>query len=369
VASPEGERRAAVGAPTAPRPRRGWLDLQRGVAVVFMVEVHALDAWLAPGARGGLAHDVLLMMGGFAAPSFLFMAGLSQALGEASLRRRGTPPAARLAVHLRRAGWLLAVAYAFRVAEWLLGGQWRVPGGWRDVLRVDVLNVIALGLALAAPLALAPRRAAVALGAAAAAAVALATPTVAGWAHPPSRLLDYLWATWPRANFSLLNWAGFLLAGGVAGALLADRDRPAALLALGAALFAAGWAADRLPPLYAHQDFWRTSPSWFAMRLGGVCTLAGLLQLLPAPAAGALPALSTLGRHSLLGYLASIELTYGGLAAPLRRALSLPTVVAGVVVLLAVTWALGRGAEAWAGWRAAEDAQPRANASGVHQAS
>jgi uncharacterized membrane protein len=362
-----GERRAAAEAPATPRPRRGWLDLQRGLAVVFMVEVHALDAWLAPGARHGPAHDVLLMIGGFAAPSFLFMAGLSQALGEASFRRRGAPPPARIAAHLRRAAWLLAVAYGFRVAEWLLGRQWRVPGGWRDVLRVDVLNVIALGLALAAPLSLPPRRVAVAMAALAAAAVAVATPPVAGWAHPPSRLLDYLWATWPRANFSLFNWVGFLLAGSAAGALLADRDRPALLLAVGAALLAAGWAADRLPAFYAHQDFWRTSPSWFAIRLGGVCALGGALQLLPARAAKALPALAALGRHSLLGYLASIELTYGALAAPLRHALSLPTVLAGVLVLLGVTWALGLGSDAWGARRAG--AHPRANASDVHQAS
>jgi len=366
VEFPVGEQRAAADA-SVPRPRRGWLDLQRGLAVVFMVEVHALDAWLAPGARHGLAYDVLLMIGGFAAPSFLFMAGLSQALGEASLRRRGAPAWARLRTHLRRAGWLLAVAYGFRAAEWLLGGQWRAAGGWQDVLRVDVLNVIALGLALAAPLAVAPRRLALALAAASTAAVALATPPMAAWPHPPSRVLDYLWATWPRANFSLLNWAGFLLAGSAAGALLSDRDRPALLLALGAGLFAAGWAADRLPSLYAHQDFWKTSPSWFAMRLGGVCALAGALQLLPARAATALPALAALGRHSLLGYLASIELTYGALVAPLRRALTLPTVLAGVVALLALTWALARGADAWAG--RASRAQPRANASGVHQAS
>ncbi|HET9599717.1 MAG TPA: heparan-alpha-glucosaminide N-acetyltransferase domain-containing protein [Anaeromyxobacteraceae bacterium] len=353
-----------------PRPRRGWLDLQRGLAVVFMVEVHALDAWLAPGARAGVAHDVLLMVGGFAAPSFLFMAGLSQALGEASLRRRSVPALARLATHLRRAGWLLAVAYGFRIAEWLLGGQWRAPGGWSDVLRVDVLNVIALGLALAAPLALVPRRSAVAVAAAAAAAIALATPPIADWAHEPSRVLDYLWATWPRGHFSLFNWAAFLLAGSAAGALLAERDGPALLLAIGAALLAAGWAADRLPPFYARQDFWRASPSWLAMRLGGVCILAGALQLLPARGAAALPALTTLGRHSLLGYVASVELTYGALAAPLRRALSLPAVLAGVVVLLAVTWTLARAAEAWPTWQAAKAcAQPRAKASGAHHAS
>jgi uncharacterized membrane protein len=348
--------------------RRNWLDWQRGLAVLFMVEVHVLDAWLAPGAERGALHDVLLMVGGFAAPSFLFMAGLSQVLGDASLQRRGAPPRDRRRLLLRRAAWLLMIAYGFRLAEYLLGGQWRVPGGWQDVLRVDILNVIALGLALAALLvAGVPPRLHLALAAGLAAAVALATPTIAGWPHAPSRLLDYLWAIWPRANFSLFNWMGFLLAGSAAGRLVADRDRPALLLALGAGLFAAGWAGDRLPALYAYQDFWHTSPAWFAMRLGGVVATTGVLQLLPARADVGLAWLRAMGRHSLLGYLASIELTYGRLSAPAHRALSLPAVVVAIAVMVAVTWGLSRAADRFAAWRRA--AQPPAKASGAHHAS
>mgnify|MGYP003512960282 CR=1 FL=1 len=37
---------------TPPR-RKLWLDWQRGLAVLFMIEVHVLDAWLAPDARSG----------------------------------------------------------------------------------------------------------------------------------------------------------------------------------------------------------------------------------------------------------------------------------------------------------------------------
>src|SRR5690349_2842153 len=113
-------------------PRQRWLDAERGLAVFFMVEVHTLDAWLAPG-PGTPLRDALLMLGGFAAPSFLFMAGLSQVLGDASMARRGVAPSARRWRALRRAGWLLAVAYAFRAGEYLLGGRFRVEGGWQDL--------------------------------------------------------------------------------------------------------------------------------------------------------------------------------------------------------------------------------------------
>ncbi len=322
-------------------PRKLWLDWERGLAVLFMVEVHTLDAWLAPGTGRGFTHDVLMMIGGFAAPSFLFMAGLSQVLGDASLARKGVGAPERRRKALLRAAWLLGVAYAFRLAEYVLGGAWRIDGGWQVILRVDILNVIALALAVGAVLATSvPGRLQLLLAPLAAAAVVLATPLVAGWHHAPSRLLDYLHAGYPRANFSLFNWAAFLFAGSAAGRILAGRDRPALFLALGAALFAAGWAADLLPPVYAHQDFWRTSPSWFAMRLGGVVTLTGALQLVPASADRALSWLRGLGRHSLLGYLASIELTYGHVSWPFHRALALPAVLAGIAAMIAATWAL-----------------------------
>jgi uncharacterized membrane protein len=326
--------------------RKLWLDWQRGLAVLFMVEVHTVDAWLAPGAGRSFVREALMMVGGFAAPSFLFLAGLSQVLADAALARRGAPPRDRLATALGRGATLLAIAYAFRALEFALGGAFLVDGGWADILRVDILNVIAVGLILAAPLtACAPPRWHVALAAAGACAVVLATPPAAAWAHPPSRALDYLYATWPRANFSLLNWSAFLLAGGAVGRLVAARDRPRLLLALGAALAAAGAAADLGPALYAHQDFWHTSPSWFALRLGAVVALTGALQLVPARADAALGWLRTLGRHSLLGYAASVELTYGLASRPLHRALSLGTSLAGIAAMIGVTWALAAAAD------------------------
>lgn len=327
-------------------PRKPWLDWQRGLAVLFMVEVHTLDAWLAPGAGEGPLRDVLYMAGGFAAPSFLFLAGLSQAMGDAALAGRGVAPAERRRRALGRAAWLLGVAYVFRAAEYLLGGAWRVPGGWRDLLRVDVLNVIAVALALGALLLVGrSARAQLAVAALAAAVIALGTPPVAGWAHAPSRVLDYLYATYPRANFSVFNWAGFFFGGAAAGALGARRGAPFPLLALAAALAGAGLLAEALPPFFAHQDFWHTSPVWFALRLAGVAALTGLLQLAPAAWERGLGWLSTLGRHSLLGYVASVELTYGAASQPFHRALSLPSVLCGIAAMAGLTWALAAAAD------------------------
>lgn len=367
---------------TASPRRKLWLDWQRGAAVLFMIEVHVLDAWLAPGARGaswpfgllaGTApspHAVLSMIGGFAAPGFLFMAGLSQALADAAQERKGIAPSERRARALRRALWVLAVAYGFRVAEYLLGGAWQRPGGWTDILKVDVLNVIAVGLALSAVLSVGrPRSVGASLAALATIAIVLATPPIAGALRhfdlppagatdvlsrqAPGRLADvalaYLYASWPRANFHLFNWAGFLLAGAALAPLALGRARPLAWLALAAALFALGWWADALPDVYAHQDFWRTSPSWFAMRLAVCVGLSGALQLVPDSVERPLAWLASMGRQSLVGYIASVELTYGALVewlswrtagAPLRRSLSFGATVLAIAAMMVVTWAI-----------------------------
>jgi hypothetical protein len=365
--------------------RKLWLDWQRGLAVLFMVEVHVVDAWLAPGARaapwpfGLLAgswvtpHVVLEMIGGFAAPGFLYMAGLSQALADAAQERKGMSPGARRSQALRRALWLLGVAYAFRLAEYLLGGAWSRPDGWGDLLKVDVLNVIAVGLLATALLSIGrSRRAGAVLAAGAAVAVALTTPIVAdalrhydvpqaggaAAAVAPNRLVDvayaYLYGGWPRANFHLFNWAAFLFAGSAVAPLALGPNRPAVWLGLAAALFAVAWWADTWPPVYAYQSFWRTSPSWFAMRLAICVAFTGLLQLVPDRAERPLAWLSCLGRQSLVGYIASVELTYGAApewlswkvaGAPLRRSLSFGTTVAGIVAMVAVTWAISTGWE------------------------
>jgi hypothetical protein len=381
------------------RPRKLWLDWQRGLAVLFMVEVHVLDAWLAPPAAGtpwpfGILagswvtpHAVLNMIGGFAAPGFLYMAGLSQALGDAALERKGIAGPDRRRRALRRALWLLGVAYGFRVAEFLLGGAWSRPGGWADVLRVDVLNVIAVGLALAAVLSVGRGpTAGAALAGAAALAIVLATPVVAeALRHydlpqqgapvdpmartAPNAVVDvlyaYLWASWPRANFHLFNWAAFLLAGAALAPLALGRNRPLVWLGLAAAVYAVSWWADRWPPVYTYQSFWRTSPSWFGMRLAICMAFTGLLQIVPDAAEKPLAWLSLLGRQSLVGYIASVELTYGAavewlswrtLGGPLRRSLSFGAMVAGIVVMVAVTWAISLGWERGQAWRKARAA-------------
>ncbi len=333
--------------------RKLWLDWQRGLAVLYMVEWHTWDSWRADAVAQGRVHDLLATIGGFAAPSFLYMAGMSQLLGDAALERKGVPVAERRRGAVRRALWLLGVAYLFRGAEYLLGGAYNVPGGWEGILKVDVLNVIAISLLASAlfTVGLKPRTQSL-LAAGAAALVVFLAPVVAGWQHSPSRVLDYLYSEWPRGIFFLLPWAAFCFAGSGLGRLARGDPRPLVWIGLGAALFGAGWLGDRVPPIYAHQDFWRTSPSWLAMRLGIVVATSGALQLLPAWADRWLSWLRTMGRHSLLGYFLSIELPYGTLSERFHKRLGTQGAVLGVLAMIVATWAASVAAERYGAWKA-----------------
>ncbi len=368
----------------APR-RKLWLDWQRGLAVLFMVEVHVLDAWIRPEARQGLGYAILLMLGGFAAPGFLYMAGLSQGLADAAAEAKGVAIVQRRRIAVRRGLWLLGVAYGFRLAEYALGYAPALWNGWwsslfhgfSGVLKVDILNVIAVGLVLSALLAVGlGARGAILVGAAAVA-IVFATPPVAdalrGYDLPANgglpakvapflaadHLISYVYGSYPRAGFHLFNWAAFLLAGASLAPLARGKSRPLLWLAIAAGLYGLGWWGDRWPPVYAYQDFWRTSPSWFLMRLGVCAGITGLLQLLPGLLERPLRWLTLMGRQSLVGYIASVELTYGVTGGPLRHALSFRATVAAIAAMIGITWAISGG---WERMQALRKARARAPA-------
>jgi Heparan-alpha-glucosaminide N-acetyltransferase, catalytic len=137
-----------------PLARKLWLDWQRGLAVLFMVEVHILDAWIVPGGRAGheAIYDACMFLGGLAAPGFLYMAGLSQALSDEAQARRGVDPRARRRAAVGRGLWLLGIAYLVRLFSFVLGGAWGPKWGLPYLLGIDVLSVVGFGATLSVKL-------------------------------------------------------------------------------------------------------------------------------------------------------------------------------------------------------------------------
>lgn len=68
------------------KERIGYIDQFRGLATIFMVETHVVNALLLNSLRQSFVYISLDFLNGFVAPSFLFVAGFSFTL---ALNRKG----------------------------------------------------------------------------------------------------------------------------------------------------------------------------------------------------------------------------------------------------------------------------------------
>src|SRR5580692_11176693 len=73
--------------------RLAWIDWMRGLACVLMFQTHCYDAWLGGDARNTRFLNASQRLGTLPAPLFLFLAGISFALGTDKLIRKNLPPA------------------------------------------------------------------------------------------------------------------------------------------------------------------------------------------------------------------------------------------------------------------------------------
>jgi len=309
--------------------RLGYVDWLRGLAVLLMMQTHAYDSWLTPEAKRTPFYGWSRLMGGYPAPLFLFLAGLSLALLAHSRLGKGRSLVRVRREALQRGLEVLAYAALFRLWMFTTGGFVKPA----DLLRVDVLNCIGLSMLLVAALALRFERLRGQLLAAAslAAGVGLLTPLAWDSAWPawiPRPLLAYVSGRVPGAYFPLFPWAGFTGAGAAVGLLLArahaagrEGQAIAVLTASGAAAMPLGLLLDRLPQVYPRYDFWWTSPNYFLVKVGILLLLLGGAYAWGLAPWAAWPSLlRQLGKTSLLVYWVHIEIVYGGIAAPAARA-------------------------------------------------
>jgi uncharacterized membrane protein len=315
--------------------RQAYLDRVRGLAVLVMIEAHVLDGWtrVAERHRPGFVNAIIL--GGFGAPLFLFLAGVSLVLSaESKYRKSGDRGPSWRAVQKR--GWqIFGLAFLFRLQSFILTGGYSLVG----LLKVDILNVMGPAIAFAA---LAGERVKAgawraALFAAIAVAIAMLTPIVRvtsllNWL--PAPLEWYFRPSSTHTNFTFFPWAGFVFVGAAVGVLV-DRMRGAehvmrvqlALAAASVLVAIAGYGASFLPSIYEASEFWTSSPTFFFLRSGLVALTLPLAYLWErAPWRGMVSRWSPteqLGRSSLFVYWIHVEMVYGFISRPLRRNLSL----------------------------------------------
>jgi len=286
-----------------------------------MIEAHSTDAWTRAADKHSMGFADAQLLGGFAAPLFLWLAGLASALAAARLARTRSRGAAIEAV-CRRGLEIFILAFLFRLQAFIVS-----PGSHPvTIFRVDILNVmgpsiVATGLIWALS---ASTAALVVWYGAAAAIIALLTPIIR--TTPAIGVLP-LWLQWytkpagDLTTFTLFPWAGFVFAGAACGVMLAtthharaERRMQMAFAAAGVILIVLGEYTSTRPSIYRQASFWTSSPTWFAIRVGilmmGVAALHAIGEIAAHCGLACRP-LERFGQSSLFVYWIHVELVYG----------------------------------------------------------
>src|SRR3954452_11744684 len=127
--------------------RRAYVDWARGIAVLLMIEAHTLDAWtkLKPAVRHTISFRDATVLGGFAAPMFLWLAGLAVVLAATRAAARTGSRRAAVAMICRRGLEIFILAFLFRIQGFIV-----TPGSHPVTLfRVDILNIMGPAIAIA----------------------------------------------------------------------------------------------------------------------------------------------------------------------------------------------------------------------------
>jgi uncharacterized membrane protein len=382
--------------------RRAYVDWARGIAVLVMIEAHTVDAWtrLSPAVRRTIPFRDATVLGGFAAPLFLWLAGLAVVLAATRTAERTGSRRAAIEMICRRGLEIFILGFLFRVQGFIV-----TPGSHPVTLfRVDILNIMGPAIAVAGivwglartPTARAACYAAIAAG------FAMATPVVRAADAVDALPIWLQWYVRPFGEFTIFTlfpWAGFVFAGGAVGALIAAAPEAAAERRLhaifgvtGAALVALGFYTASRPSIYAASSFWTSSPTWFLIRIGilmialtviygceraiaalegravpevaqgGVTAVAqgfrgspkraGREGGSPAIPRAAIDPLARLGRNSLFIYWIHVELVYGYASWMWRHRLPLwGTAIAFILFCILMYRALGWRDAAVAWWR------------------
>jgi uncharacterized membrane protein len=333
-----------------------YIDWMRGFICILMFQAHCYASWLRPELLSTRFYRFSQILATVPAPAFLFLAGVSAALVTEKMRQKGIARNEIAVQSIRRGAEIFVLGLVFRVQEYALGYKW-VP--WTDLLRVDILNAIGLSLIFlgilcwfaSAPDPVVARHRSIAASLAIATVVAMLTPLV--WTTWRPRFLP-----WPLESyingvhslnepqhwlFPIFPWVAFAFAGLAAGFFLFSnlaRRRESlffgAVAAGGLLACALSIVFDSLPVhIYAHYDYWHSSPQFFLLRCGVLLVLFAFSYAWcrwGLGEKGFSPCIQ-LGTTSLLVYWVHIEFVYGRLSFIPKHRASIPLATFGFVVI------------------------------------
>ena len=302
-------------------PRYVFLDVLRGLAVLWMIQVHVTNVFLDPDLRTGWFFELLNISNGFVAPAFLFCAGSGLWI---ALSRKGADylkHGAALGGYLQRMSYILFWAYLLHVPTFSLMGMLDLPSDQLLMgLQVDVLQTIVFASLLVLAVFLVLRNLQRTSVVVAVLAAAISASTVVVWqALTSSAAIEPLTIMLtPRSPFPLFPWMAYLFAGVFFTQVFMQADNKKRLaqwmVALGVlvpvVLFWVKGLAFTSPWTSVG---WQASPPGQLIRLCGIAMAFGGLFLLEErlQKSSAGRSLQLMGMESLFLYLSHLMLVYG----------------------------------------------------------
>lgn len=300
-----------------------FIDLARALAVLMMVQGHAIDTLLAPPYRTGVGYDGWLFLRGLTSCTFLTLSGIAFSVTALRHWDEQLRVSTRWLRRVRRFLFFLGLGYLMRFPMGKFSHlKWANDERWQSWFVVDILQVVALtllSLQLLVLMARSPRVFGVVstlLGVA----VVLVSPFAwkVDWtAFVPLLVASYLSAEW-GSLFPALPWSAYIFIGAGLGVLL-DRwirhDSIAhvarVLMTTGAVLVVAVWVGRLLFLAPYGAIPMQVSPGFFVLRLGGVLVLLGGVAALSARWLILPPVVHGLAGESLLIYAVHVAILYG----------------------------------------------------------
>lgn len=303
-----------------------FIDVMRGIAVLWMIETHVVDVVLYGSLKGGVFYNLLNISNGFVAVSFLFCAGAGfwlAAQKKADDYKHFRPP---LWVYLRRIGLILLLAYwlhfpALSLEKFLI----LTPDGWLTFFECDVLQAIGYSSILALIiLMITPNiKYLPYIFGAIAIIVFLAAPFV--WNTNPLETMPAffgnLFSRPPHSKFPLFPWMGYFFSGAAITAYFMNFENKKKLamilsitgLVLVLLLFNTRYFTDFYP---GFKDWWHCSPFHSLFRVSGAVMVFAFLYLIEKwyreKKIGNI--LRLCGQESLYVYISHLMIVYGSVA-------------------------------------------------------
>jgi uncharacterized membrane protein len=327
----------------------------RGLAVLVMIQCHTFNSFTRLDLRDGGPYIMTQFVGGMAAPLFLFMAGMTTGFQMESLERREPDRLRRWGIALKRAAYILAIAFTFRFTNWVFA--WPL-GDWHEMLRVDILNCMGVAMIATASAALFTGESRIRFAVLAGLAITGLAPVIANldWHGTPLLVQEYLAPAQGR-RFPFFPWAAYVAFGVAVGGIVKrsaeerfERLMQWSVLVGFGLIFTAQYFSNVPYSIYAKSSFWLDSPGLVLIRVGIIllCIASAYLwtEYLARPRWSWM---QTLGKNSLMVYWVHVMIVYGSLVRPIKRTLSIGQAALATVL---VTLAMVALSSLWLQWKA-----------------